>query len=282
MTEPQILKNWGMEARFGELETGVLSYQTLRQRGLSRRKIENAVQDKDLIKLRRGWYANAQHNALAAEAVRRGGAATCFSACEIYGLWTPRHRGIHVAVGRGHRWHSTRDCSYHVLDRHQYEGPVVPLNDCLLHVVKYHDPESALVVIESALNLKRISRADVEEILALASVSKGKVLQYFSELSQSGSESRVALFLRGLKFEVVQQVWILGVGRVDIVVDNWLIIECDSREFHTQEKDYETDRARDLAAKAAGYRVVRLSFRQIWSEWDETKNILLKILKNHS
>ena len=50
---------------------------------------------------------------------------------------------------------------------------------------------------------------------------------------------------------------IAGVGRVDLVLDGWLVIECDSREFHEGWMPQQRDRARDLALAALGYVTLR-------------------------
>ena len=65
------------------------------------------------------------------------------------------------------------------------------------------------------------------------------------------------LLLRSIGVDFETQVWIPGVGRVDFVVDGWLIIECDSREFHEGWDKQREDRYRDLAAAAQGYVTIR-------------------------
>jgi hypothetical protein len=45
-----------------------------------------------------------------------------------------------------------------------------------------------------------------------------------------------------------------------------LVIEMDSWEFHGHRAAFESDRARDAAMQAAGYRVVRLTHRQLETE----------------
>ncbi len=59
-----------------------------------------------------------------------------------------------------------------------------------------------------------------------------------------------------------------GVGRVDMVVDGWLVIECDSREFHQGWKAQLEDRRRDLALAALGYTTIRPAAEDIlyWPE----------------
>ena len=65
------------------------------------------------------------------------------------------------------------------------------------------------------------------------------------------------LLLRSQGWGVEVQVEIDDVGRVDLVVDGWLIIECDSEQFHSGWDAGRRDRRRDLAAAALGYTTLR-------------------------
>ncbi|MGA7148161.1 MAG: DUF559 domain-containing protein [Microbacterium sp.] len=66
---------------------------------------------------------------------------------------------------------------------------------------------------------------------------------------------RLMLRAFGLSFEV--QVVIDRVGRVDFVVEGWLIIECDSRAHHSDWESQRRDRRRDQAAAALGFATFR-------------------------
>ena len=70
-----------------------------------------------------------------------------------------------------------------------------------------------------------------------------------------GMLMRLILRSIGCVFDV--QVVIAGVGRVDFVVNGWLIIECDSEEHHSSWADQKRDRRRDQAAAARGYATYR-------------------------
>ncbi len=75
--------------------------------------------------------------------------------------------------------------------------------------------------------------------------------------AESGSETLVRLMLRALGRRAELQVVIRGVGRVDLVVDGWLVIECDSKAFHSSWDQQREDRRRDQALAALGYVVYR-------------------------
>ncbi len=58
-----------------------------------------------------------------------------------------------------------------------------------------------------------------------------------------------------------------------------LVVEMDSWEFHHHRAAFESDRARDAALLAAGYRVVRLTHRRIETEPDSVATELRRMLK---
>lgn len=66
---------------------------------------------------------------------------------------------------------------------------------------------------------------------------------------------RLILRSLGCSFEV--QAPIEGVGRVDFLVEGWLIVECDSREHHSSWDEQRRDRRRDQAAASLGYATYR-------------------------
>ena len=96
--------------------------------------------------------------------------------------------------------------------------------------------------------------------------------------SASGIETVVRLFLRthGIRHRV--QVRFSGVGRVDLLIGDRLIIEVDGERFHTG-PEFEADRRRDLALVMRGYVVIRLSYRMVLNEWDAVCSGILQLVK---
>lgn len=66
-----------------------------------------------------------------------------------------------------------------------------------------------------------------------------------------------------------------GIGRVDFVVGDRLIIEVDSRAHHERTPDYERDRRRDAAASTHGYRVLRFTYRQVFDDWRSVEEAIM-------
>jgi len=63
--------------------------------------------------------------------------------------------------------------------------------------------------------------------------------------------------------------WSPGLGRVDLFIPDWrLIVELDGRRWHTRTENFEADRRRDNAAVAAGYSVLRFTWKMLIAEAD--------------
>lgn len=255
------------------LTGGVHSAAELLASGMSRKEIQAQVDAGRLIKVTRGWYASPLAHPTAVHAVRNQARVGCLTGCKAYGLWTPEHGQPHLIVGKGKaevspEWHRTQGPLP--------ATPIYPLEECLAQAIRHHDPETALIVLESAVNLKRISVQDAEVLIAGASVHAQRTLRWFNAGAESGTETRVRLFLQRHRFPVQTQVWVTRWERVDMVVGRSLILECDSKQHHSEPEE---DRRRDLLTRMMGYDTVRLSYDQVFRKWPETKISLLQMLR---
>ena len=131
--------------------------------------------------------------------------------------------------------------------------------------------EMAVALADSALNSKLIRMYQLQTALP-------DIAAACDATCQSGTETLVRVRLRGKRIRVRTQVAIKGVGRVDLLVGERLVIECDSERFHdgyTSERDYD----RDIALIRRGYLVLRLKYRHVVYEWDEIEQIILEIVR---
>jgi very-short-patch-repair endonuclease len=86
--------------------------------------------------------------------------------------------------------------------------------------------------------------------------------------SESGLESIVRQRLLAIGIEVNQQVYIEGVGRVDMVVrDSRVVIEIDGRTFHSATEPFENDRRRGAELAARKYARIQLTYSNIFGNW---------------
>ena len=83
--------------------------------------------------------------------------------------------------------------------------------------------------------------------------------------AEAGSETLARLMLRVFGKRIELQKEIEGVGRVDLLIDGWLVVECDSRAHHEGWSMQESDRERDLALAARGYATIRPTAKLIFN-----------------
>ncbi|MDP9027822.1 MAG: endonuclease domain-containing protein [Actinomycetota bacterium] len=88
-------------------------------------------------------------------------------------------------------------------------------------------------------------------------------------ICESGIETLFWLHFRHLSPR--RQVHIEGVGYVDFLFGNRLVVEVDGEHFHTDPLAFETDRRRDALLSLLGFRVLRFSFRQVMERWPEVE-----------
>lgn len=67
-------------------------------------------------------------------------------------------------------------------------------------------------------------------------------------------------------------------GRVDFVVDGWLVIECDSKDHHSSWADQKRDRRRDQQAAVRGYATYRPIAEDIMWNPDEVRAAVVGLL----
>ena len=80
------------------------------------------------------------------------------------------------------------------------------------------------------------------------------------------------VWLRRAGIRVRQQFHVPGVGYVDCLIGERLIIELDSMAHHA---DPTADRRRDALLSARGFRVLRFMYSQVMDRWPEVERAVL-------
>jgi len=162
----------------------------------------------------------------------------------------PRERlgAVHRAVVR---------CHWDRLLAHPPTLGLVDIADALAQAIRCQDASAAIATVDSVLHLGLMTYADVRDLFAWLPERYGVILRLSDSSAESGPETYMRLILRRLGLRYATQVNIPGVGRVDFVVEGWLIVECDSKAYHEGWSKQKQDRRRDLAAAALGYSTLR-------------------------
>ncbi|SDU77879.1 hypothetical protein SAMN04489737_0213 [Arcanobacterium phocae] len=242
------------------------------------------LETKKIIPVGHRWYATEPVVGQTKVACENGLLIGCLTAIKEYGGWVPYTKNTHYIANKYgpamhlsnaivHRCMTKSAVAAHVPPA-QAPHLVVPLTDAIEQVLQHHDAETGLVVLDSLLNQHKITSHVADIMISRTQSQKQRILKRYTADSQSGSETRVRNYLLSKKYLVATQVPVEGVGRVDLLVGQSLIIECDSSTFHSQPIDVMRDRERDLQAKLRGYSVLRLSYEHVWHRWPETQRII--------
>lgn len=240
----------------------------LRSEGRSWREIARAVARGDLLRLRRGVYASADIDARCATAGRLQGRLDCVSELRRRGVFVRDSGPLHVHVPESASRLPAAVAAVRVHRRELRRTPhpdalaVEPL-DALRQAVLCQDARPAIATIDSALHHGVIRGDELDELFAALPRRLRRLRALIDARAESGPETFVRLMLRALGRSVDLQVAIHGVGRVDLLVDGWLIVECDSRAHHSDPATRRRDRLRDLEAARQGYVTLRLDAEDI-------------------
>jgi very-short-patch-repair endonuclease len=141
-----------------------------------------------------------------------------------------------------------------------------PVRACVAQATRCADPAFGFAIVESAL--RRYGRPGwVREVLSEAP-DRGGQLHLAGRASESGTESVAAYRMRRAGIAFRQQVRMPGIGRVDFLVEDRLILEVDSNEFHDQPSHRMRDLRRDAHAAVLDLRSLRLDYLQVLFDWD--------------
>lgn len=258
---------------------GIVSRKELARMGfVTDRQIRAGIQTRQFTRIAHGRYALPHAHANARTAARQNARVTCLSACEMYGLWVPKQSELHVAIRRSSPLPAGSSLIFHRTGQIP-AAPIVDVYSALAQVCSCADPETALIILESAMNQQLVTLDDLPQLTANAPLKAKRILHRAIATSQSGSETRVRNFFHSRRVPVRSQVQIPSVGFVDLLVGSSLIAECDSLAYHSRPADYHRDRVRDAHTRLLGYTVIRLSYDQIWDDWDNTKHLLQRVIR---
>ena len=243
---------------------GIATTRDLIAAGVSPSEIRSSLHRRHIVPIRRGVVAipGCDDNVLAA--ARIGGRLAAASAARYHGVWTPPRRGLIVEVPRGKHVDLSR--------ADVIRGPsgparfgASPLPDLVRQILRTEPTPYAVAVLDSILNSTPMTRFELEEAASSLPAHLKAPLGLLDDRSESGTESvvRVLLALDGIVATPQVRVPFSNLDRLDLVVGDRLVIECDSRQFHSTNDDLERDNARDLQLVALGFVVLRVRYHVV-------------------
>ena len=245
---------------------GVAPVRTLRQRGVSRRAMDHAISTGQVLKVRRGILAIPGAPSDFVSAVSHNGRLSCVSAASHFGLWcldSPEMLHLSCPDGGSGTHVNHRPLS---VPPHPYL-PLVGLGDALLHVLRCLPLHEAVVMVESAFRRGDMALSFLFDRLDGDRNGKAReALRRVTGCAESPIEVVARLLFVAAGFHVETQVSIEGVGRVDFLLDGFLVVEIDGAAFHSDRKALRRDHRRNNATLLNGYLILRYGYEDVMFE----------------
>lgn len=268
---------------------GIAATHELRALGHTPSGILAAVRGGRLVRVRKGWYASTDLDPDVIRAWRVGGQLACVSAAMHHELWVPEVPDLlHVSVAplasqlrsRGdhrRRLSAVPDEATRVHWSGARSGArvAVSIPTAIDQIFRCQHMDVGFVVLESALHQGRLDIAEYHDVLEQLPSRVRRLAVLADQNSESGAESLLKLMLMRRWIPFRQQVVIAGIGRVDFLLGDRLVIEVDSKQHHS---DPYKDRRRDADLSVVGHRVLRFMYSQIVHESDRVEAAIFAAL----
>ncbi|MFS0867843.1 hypothetical protein AB3M83_11005 [Microbacterium sp. 179-B 1A2 NHS] len=258
-----------------------LTRDDLRDRGFRRRDLDRAIASGRLLRLRPNRYVTAGVTGDQLTAIGLGARLDCVSLLRALGVFVLGDDRLHVQL-EPHASH--RGPTPAGVVRHWRPSGLEPATaatdvvSALAQATRCQDPRAAIATLDSAWHAGVVDEAGIAAVFARLPRRLRRLRKLLDPRAESGPETLMRLILRSLGCSWETQTVIRGVGRVDFVVEGWLIIECDSEAHHASWEQQKRDRRRDLAAAARGFTTVRPIAEDIFFHRDALRRDLAEIL----
>jgi very-short-patch-repair endonuclease len=249
------------------MQHGCVTTAQLAAAGVDRRKIGRGLAEGWLRRRHRGVYllgpveSPLARYAAALLAVGADAAVSHADAAALYAWLPPAAGDVHVTTTR--RTRRRRGIRVHL-------AIALPQSDVrLLHHLRVTSPQRTL------RDLARARHPDLERAAAEAETRRLVTPAELRDLlgphdpafTRSEAERRLLALVRAANLPAPRTNARLGRYEVDFLwPEHRLVVEVDGFAFHASRAAFERDRARDAELTARGYRVVRVTWRQLQAE----------------
>jgi very-short-patch-repair endonuclease len=228
--------------------------------------------------VRRGVYASAGACVPTLAAAAHGGSLACESAARHLGLWVLDDADrLHVRLHRGGHSYAHEGCRCVVhWDRGATDAFGLPsVERVLAQILHCRGVEAMFVALESALRKRMLPAHRRATLRAAVPPAVRPIVDFARNDADSGLESLVRLRLRRHGLSVRTQVRVPGVGRIDLVIGERLLIEVDGKAGHADPASRHKDLVRDAHAAMWGYDTLRFDYAMVVHDWDLVERAIL-------
>jgi very-short-patch-repair endonuclease len=250
---------------------GIARTATLRAGGATASDLADAVRAGALMRPRRGLYAVPPVAPATSTALAHRGLVACVTAARALGLWTlddGADAEPHVWVDPERHLVRKDDCRCVLHRDHRVtvgDLTTVSVAHCLVQIAWCRGAEAFLCALESALNQGMLSPRGREQIRARLPVDLRWLVDFARADAESGLETLLRYRLHLIGIWCATQVDVPGVGRVDLVIGDCLIVEADGGTHGGRQRH--RDLERDAVAMAQGFLTLRFDTAMILHDW---------------
>ena len=199
-------------------------------------------------------------------AIRHNARVSCASAAAHHGLWQRKPPvQHHLACNHGHGTGFIRHRT--IRFDGQVQVPVAAIEDVVLHALCCLQPPALTALATSAMRLHRVP---LELLKAQFTGDRsGPALRSLHQLDLRAEsivevDAQHLFAANGIGFDT--QVQLPGIGRVDFLIEGFLIVEVDGFAFHSNRAALRRDLTRNNASTVNGFAVLRYMPEHIWFE----------------
>jgi very-short-patch-repair endonuclease len=211
----------------------------------------------------RGVYALPSADPAHVALILRRQLLTCITAAPSYGLWVLEPSGpAHVYHRRGEVFDGEVPHSGLLLPPNSTR-PVAALADVLIHALRCLPFRESLIMVECAVGRGDMAVEFLRQKLPGRRNGRARaVLQWVDRGAESMLETLARTCFRQAGITVESQVYIDGVGYVDLLLEGWLVVELDGRH-HGDWRQVKKDQRRNNRSVVEGYTVLRYYYADV-------------------
>jgi very-short-patch-repair endonuclease len=243
---------------------GFARWPALADKGVGRSTLLDACRAGEVRRPVRGLFRlPVVTNEPALVAAMARGQLSCAHAAAAHGLEVFRLPvDVHVRIPeRSQRVNQVSGVVLHRRGRREMAG-LTDLRTTLADCLRCLPTEETVAIWDSGLRSGQVSLADIERLSATLGPHGRGALTLVDPASQSVLESVARAVLTQERVgDIASQVFVPRVGWVDLVVDQWLVLELDGWSVH--KATFREDRRRDAELTRLGFVVLRFTYADL-------------------
>lgn len=268
--------------------SGIHSMGSLAAAGVPTSCVRRLVETGELVRLRRGWYAQPTAESDAMSAVRAGGLLSGGRRLARAGGWVAPSAPLVVVVSAGARPEPRPRIEFRRRPRlslGDHPDGLAPLPVALRHALDGLPVAESAAVADSLLHAAATGAMPHDDrlpahrlVVELAHTSRGRrILALLDPDAESGLESVARVRLAEAGFAVRSQHLLPTRQRIDLVVEERIAVELDGAT-HIPREAFQRDRRKDALAAQQGLVPLRFSYHQVMNDWDGVVGAIRRML----